>query len=83
MIVAGHVGRLKTGEHTRVMGTIGDLYLTVADEIMEAGTVSDGVEEDDGDIGVTPAISREPHSSALLSGLQRDRSGAQPCPAVS
>src|SRR5689334_16468680 len=37
MIVAGHVGRLKTGEHTRVMGTIGDLYLTVADEIMGAG----------------------------------------------
>ena len=37
MIVAGHVGRLKTGEHTRVMGTIGDLYWTVADEVMEAG----------------------------------------------
>ena len=32
MIVAGHTGRLKTGTHTRVMGTIGDLYLTVADE---------------------------------------------------
>ena len=37
MILAGHVGRLKTGEHTRVMGTIGDLYLTVADEIMDVG----------------------------------------------
>jgi hypothetical protein len=37
MIVAGHVGKLKTGAHTRVMGTIGDLYLTVADEIMNAG----------------------------------------------
>jgi hypothetical protein len=37
MIVAGHVGRLKTGTHTRVMGTIGDLYLTVADEIVGAG----------------------------------------------
>jgi hypothetical protein len=37
MIVAGHVGRLKTGEHTRVMGTIGDLYWTVADEVMDAG----------------------------------------------
>jgi hypothetical protein len=36
MIVAGHAGRLKTGAHTRVMGTLGDLYLTVADEIMEA-----------------------------------------------
>ena len=34
MILAGHAGRLKTGEHTRVMGTLGDLYLTVADEIM-------------------------------------------------
>jgi hypothetical protein len=37
MIVAGHAGRLKTGAHTRVMGTIGDLYLTVADGIMDAG----------------------------------------------
>ncbi|HXB75694.1 MAG TPA: DUF1552 domain-containing protein [Candidatus Acidoferrales bacterium] len=36
MIVAGHAGRLKTGAHTRVMGTIGDLYLTLADDIMEA-----------------------------------------------
>jgi len=36
MIVAGHAGRLQTGTHTRVMGTVGDLYLTVADEIMEA-----------------------------------------------
>ena len=37
MIVAGHMPRLKTGAHTRTMGTLGDLYLTVADEIMEAG----------------------------------------------
>ena len=36
MIVAGGVKGLKTGSHTRVMGTIGDLYLTVADEIMDA-----------------------------------------------
>ena len=36
MILAGHAGRLKTGSHTRVMGTVGDLYLTVADEIMGA-----------------------------------------------
>jgi hypothetical protein len=36
MIVAGHAGRLKTGDHTRVMGTLGDLYLTVADEVMGA-----------------------------------------------
>ena len=37
MIVAGHAGRLKAGVHTRAMGTIGDLYLTVADDIMQAG----------------------------------------------
>jgi len=37
MIVAGHAGRLRTGAHTRVMGTIGDLYLTVADGILDAG----------------------------------------------
>jgi hypothetical protein len=37
MIVAGHLPKLKTGVHSRVMGTVGDLYLTVADEIMGAG----------------------------------------------
>src|SRR3954468_16924886 len=37
MIVAGHAGKLKTGTHSRVMGTIGDLYLTVADDIIGAG----------------------------------------------
>ena len=37
MIVAGHAGKLKTGMHSRVMGTIGDLYLTVADDIVGAG----------------------------------------------
>ena len=37
MIVAGHAGKLKTGLHTRVTGTIGDLYLTVADDVMGAG----------------------------------------------
>ena len=36
MIVAGHAGKLKTGMHSRVMGTIGDLYLTVADNILDA-----------------------------------------------
>ena len=36
MIVAGHAGRLKAGSHSRVMGTIGDLYLTLADDVMEA-----------------------------------------------
>ena len=29
--------RLETGQHTRVTGTIGDLYLTVADDVMNAG----------------------------------------------
>src|SRR6516165_9060136 len=37
MIVAGHAGHLKMGSHTRVMGTIGDLYLAVADDVMQAG----------------------------------------------
>jgi hypothetical protein len=37
MIVAGHTGKLKTGMHSRVMGTIGDLYWTVADDILGAG----------------------------------------------
>jgi hypothetical protein len=37
VIVAGHVGSLKTGHHTRTTGTIGDLYLTIADDVMGAG----------------------------------------------
>ena len=37
MILAGHAGRLATGMHTKVMGTAGDLYLTVADDVMGAG----------------------------------------------
>jgi hypothetical protein len=37
MIVAGHAGRLATGMHTKVTGTVGDLYLTLADEVMGAG----------------------------------------------
>jgi len=36
MIVAGHVGKLKIGVHSRVMGTMGALYLTVADEFVGA-----------------------------------------------
>ena len=36
-IVAGHAGRLQMGTHTRTIGTLGDLYLTIADEIMDAG----------------------------------------------
>ena len=33
MVLAGELPRLKTGAHSRVMGTIGDLYLTIADDI--------------------------------------------------
>ena len=36
LIVAGHAGRLATGMHSKVMGTIGDLYLTIADDIMQS-----------------------------------------------
>ena len=32
-----HAGRLATGSHTRMTGTVGDLYLTLADEVLEAG----------------------------------------------
>jgi Protein of unknown function (DUF1552) len=39
LIVAGHAGRLATGRHSRLTGTIGDLYLTLADDIMSAGLV--------------------------------------------
>ncbi len=37
VIVAGHAGAVRTGMHTRATGTIGDLYLTLADDIMGAG----------------------------------------------
>jgi len=37
MILAGGMGRLATGTHTRVTGTLGDLYLTLADEVLGAG----------------------------------------------
>ena len=37
VIVAGHAGRLKTGAHTRTTGTVADLYLTIANEVMGAG----------------------------------------------
>ena len=36
MIVAGHAGGLKTGQHTRTTGTVGDLYLTLSDELLKA-----------------------------------------------
>src|SRR5262249_2248446 len=36
MITAGHAGNMKTGLHTRVTGTVGDLYLTLAEEAVGA-----------------------------------------------
>jgi hypothetical protein len=36
-IVAGHAGKLATGMHSKMTGTVGDLYLTVADDVMGAG----------------------------------------------
>jgi len=36
LIVAGHAGNLKTGLHTRMTGTLGDLYMTLADEAVGA-----------------------------------------------
>jgi len=36
MIAAGHAGKMKTGLHTRVTGTVGDLYLTLAEEVVGA-----------------------------------------------
>src|SRR5436190_601324 len=35
-ILAGHAGNLKTGMHSSLTGTVGDLYLTLADEVMGA-----------------------------------------------
>jgi hypothetical protein len=37
VVVAGHAGRLATGRHTKVTGTLGDVYLTVADDILRTG----------------------------------------------
>jgi len=36
VIAAGHAGRLKTGLHSKMTGTIGDLYWTIADELFQA-----------------------------------------------
>ena len=36
VILAGHAGGVKTGLHTRTTGTVGDLYLTLAEEALEA-----------------------------------------------
>ena len=37
MIVAGGSKRLAKGRHTRITGTVGDVYLTLADEVLGAG----------------------------------------------
>jgi hypothetical protein len=37
VILAGHAKGLKTGLHTRTTGTTGDLYLTLANDVMGAG----------------------------------------------
>ena len=37
VILAGHAKGLKTGFHTRTTGTTGDLYLTLANDVMGAG----------------------------------------------
>jgi hypothetical protein len=36
VIAAGHAGRMRTGRHTRTTGTVGDLYLTLANDVMGA-----------------------------------------------
>jgi hypothetical protein len=35
-IMAGHAGGVKTGTHSMMAGTVGDLYLTLAEEVMKA-----------------------------------------------
>jgi hypothetical protein len=35
-IVAGHPGRLVTGTHSKITGTVGDLYLTLANDLLGA-----------------------------------------------
>jgi hypothetical protein len=37
MIVAGGSPKVAKGSHTRVTGTVGDVYVTVADEVVGAG----------------------------------------------
>ena len=36
-VLAGSKDRLVLGRHTRVAGTIGDLYLTLTDGVLDAG----------------------------------------------
>ena len=37
-ILAGHTARWKTGMHSIIAGAVGDLYLTLAGEVMQAPT---------------------------------------------
>jgi hypothetical protein len=37
LVIAGHVGNMATGRHSIVPGTVGDLYLTLADDVLNAG----------------------------------------------
>lgn len=36
VILAGHVGGMKSGLHTRTTGTLGDLYMVLAEEVLRA-----------------------------------------------
>jgi hypothetical protein len=36
VVIAGHTRDMKTGLHTRTTGTLGDLYVTLADEVIKA-----------------------------------------------
>jgi len=47
VIVAGHTGGIQTGIHTRTTGTLGDLYVTLADEALRT------------DIGKFPTFERK------------------------
>jgi hypothetical protein len=37
MIVAGGMSSLAKGTHTRITGTMGDVYQTLADDVLHAG----------------------------------------------
>lgn len=39
-IVAGHANRLATGRHSKVTGTMGYLYLAVANDVLDTGIES-------------------------------------------
>ena len=34
VILAGHAGKMKTGLHTQTTGTLGDLYMTLSEEVL-------------------------------------------------